>query len=164
MWVPPMRDDELAEASLATPLPHIANPAVQATHRRALQHAKSTVEAEEAHHLMEGLDWGRAAQELAGAVAFLRSVAQVGRVGVVGFCMGGRLVLMTALADENVGAAVAFYGQPLTPEEAPAVKAPVLGLYGGQDSGIPMDSVAAMQAALAGGSPAARLPSSPLPG
>ena len=46
--VPPMRDAELAEASLATPLPPIVNPAVQATHRRALQHAKSTVEAEEA--------------------------------------------------------------------------------------------------------------------
>ena len=39
-----------------------------------LYHGKSTVEAEEAHHLMEGLDWGRAAQELAGAVAHLRNV------------------------------------------------------------------------------------------
>ena len=46
--VPPPREAELAEASLATPLPPIVNPAVQAAHRRALQHAKSTVEAEEA--------------------------------------------------------------------------------------------------------------------
>ena len=76
-----------------------------------LYHGKSTVEAEEAHHLMEGLDWGRAAQELAGAVAHLRSVEGVGRVGVVGFCMGGALTVIAA-ADPGVDAYASFYGFP----------------------------------------------------
>ena len=76
-----------------------------------LYHGKSTVEAEEAHHLMEGLDWGRAAQELAGAVAYLRSVAGVSRVGVVGFCMGGALTVIAA-ADPGVDAYASFYGFP----------------------------------------------------
>jgi len=76
-----------------------------------LYHGKSTVEAEEAHHLMEGLDWGRAAQELAGAVAYLRSVAGVRRVGVVGFCMGGALTVIAA-ADPGVDAYASFYGFP----------------------------------------------------
>ncbi len=76
-----------------------------------LYHGKSTVEAEEAHHLMDGLDWGRAAQELAGAVAYLRDVAGVGRVGVVGFCMGGALTLIAA-ADPGVDAYASFYGFP----------------------------------------------------
>ena len=76
-----------------------------------LYHGKSTVEAEEAHHLMEGLDWGRAAQELAGAVAHLRAVEGVGRVGVVGFCMGGALTVIAA-ADPGVDAYASFYGFP----------------------------------------------------
>jgi len=76
-----------------------------------LYHGKSTVEAEEAHHLMEGLDWGRAAQELAGAVAYLRGVAGVSRVGVVGFCMGGALTVIAA-ADPDVDAYASFYGFP----------------------------------------------------
>lgn len=76
-----------------------------------LYHGKSTVEAEEAHHLMEGLDWGRAAAELAGAVAHLRAAEGASRVGVVGFCMGGALTLIAA-TDPDVDAWVSFYGFP----------------------------------------------------
>ena len=83
-----------------------------------LYHGKSTVEAEEAHHLMEGLDWGRAAQEIAGANAYLRSAVGVSRVGVVGFCMGGALTMIAATAP-GVDAYAAFYGFP------PAGAAPV---------------------------------------
>jgi carboxymethylenebutenolidase len=95
-----------------------------------LYHGKSTVEAEEAHHLMEGLDWGRASQELAGAVAHLRGVEGVGRVGVVGFCMGGALTVIAA-ADPGVDAYAAFYGFP--PEGAvalDAIEAPGLIFFG----------------------------------
>ena len=76
-----------------------------------LYHGQSTVEAEEAHHLMEGLDWGRAAAELSGAVAHLRAVEGVQRVGVVGFCMGGALTLIAA-TNPAVDAWVSFYGFP----------------------------------------------------
>ena len=73
------------------------------------------------------------------------------QAGVVGFCMGGGLALMTALADAgvgNVGAVAPFYGQPLSPEQAAQVQAPVLGLYGADDGGIPVSAVQAMQDAL----------------
>ncbi len=86
------------------------------------------------------------------------------RVGVTGFCWGGRIAWLYA-AHGPVKAAVAWYGRlvgnasALTPkhpvEIAPILKAPVLGLYGGQDGGIPLDTVDKMKAALAQGSAAA---------
>ena len=69
------------------------------------------------------------------------------KVGVVGFCMGGGLVLQTALAEEDMGAGVVFYGRPLSPEEAAQVKAPILGFFGAEDGGIPVEAVQAMHAA-----------------
>ena len=84
------------------------------------------------------------------------------RLGVTGFCMGGRWTWLYA-AHAPVRAAVAWYGrlvgeknamQPLHPLDlAATMRAPVLGLYGGKDSGIPLESVAAMKAALLAGSP-----------
>src|SRR5262245_5165210 len=47
-----------------------------------LYHGKATVEAEEASHLMQGLDWGQAANEMAGAVRYLREQEHCQRVGV----------------------------------------------------------------------------------
>jgi carboxymethylenebutenolidase len=89
----------------------------------------------------------------------------VARVGITGFCWGGRITWLYA-AHGPVKAAVAWYGRlvgdgsALTPQHpldmAPVLKAPVLGLYGGQDGGIPLDTVAKMKTALAGGSVAAR--------
>ncbi len=76
-----------------------------------LYHGKTTVEAEEARHLMQGLDWSRASQELGGAVAYLREVEKVTRVGVVGFCMGGALTMIAA-CQPGVDAYAAFYGFP----------------------------------------------------
>jgi dienelactone hydrolase len=83
-----------------------------------LYHGKSTLEAAEAQHLMEGLDWGRAAKEIAGAVRYLREVEGATRVGVTGFCMGGALTIIAA-TQPGVDAYAAFYGFP------PAGAAPV---------------------------------------
>ena len=95
-----------------------------------LYHGQSTVEAEEAHHLMEGLDWSRAAAELAGAVAHLRAAEGVSSVGVVGFCMGGALTLIQA-ADPGVDAYVAFYGfPPAGSAQLDAITAPGLLIFG----------------------------------
>ncbi len=76
-----------------------------------LFHGKSTVDEAEATHLMQGLDWGRAAQEIAGAVAHLREAEGCTRVGVVGFCMGGALTVIAA-TQAGVDAYAAFYGFP----------------------------------------------------
>ena len=95
-----------------------------------LYHGKSTLEAAEAQHLMEGLDWGRAAKEIAGAARYLREVEGATRVGVTGFCMGGALTVIAATHPE-VDAYVAFYGFP--PQGAAALEritAPGLLFFG----------------------------------
>ncbi|MEX8191227.1 dienelactone hydrolase family protein [Comamonas guangdongensis] len=87
------------------------------------------------------------------------------KLAITGFCWGGRIAWLYA-AHGPVKAGVAWYGrlqggkndlQPSHPIDLVAqLKAPVLGLYGGQDAGIPLQSVDAMKAALQTGSAAAR--------
>jgi len=82
----------------------------------------------------------------------------IGKLGITGFCWGGRIVWLYAAHNPHLKAGVAWYGKlvgqtdPLHPrypvDIAAGLKAPVLGLYGGQDQGITADSRAAMEAAL----------------
>lgn len=108
-------------------------------------------EPDEARKLVMELDMPEAVREIQSAIDFLLQQEYVSgdNAGIVGFCMGGRLVLMTAIESENLGAAVAFYGSPLEPAQAADVKAPLLGLYGSEDGGIPVDAVNTMGDALA---------------
>lgn len=81
------------------------------------------------------------------------------KVGITGFCWGGRITWLYAAHSKNVKAAVAWYGRlvgtasALTPQHplalAGSLHAPVLGLYGGQDGGIPLTSINEMKDALA---------------
>ena len=107
-------------------------------------------EPDEARKLVMELDMPAAVEEIDSAAEYLLSQDYVAgdKAGVVGFCMGGGLALRSALAGDMMGAAVAFYGQPLSAEEAAGMQTPVLGLYGEKDGGIPVDAVKAMQAAL----------------
>jgi carboxymethylenebutenolidase len=86
------------------------------------------------------------------------------RLGITGFCWGGRIVWLYAAHNPKLKAGVAWYGrlvgptnelQPKNPiDMAGSLKAPVLGLYGGKDQGIPLDSIEKMRAALkAAGNP-----------
>ncbi len=75
-----------------------------------IYHGKSTVDKEEAAHLMNGLDWQRAVQEISECVEYLRREG-CEHVGVVGFCMGGALACAVA-QHCKVDCAVAFYGTP----------------------------------------------------
>jgi carboxymethylenebutenolidase len=80
------------------------------------------------------------------------------KLGITGFCWGGRIVWLYAAHNSQLKAGVAWYGritgdhtelQPKYPLDIVAdLKAPVLGLYGGEDQGIPLDSVEKMRAAL----------------
>jgi len=89
----------------------------------------------------------------------------IDKAAVTGFCWGGRITWLYA-AHAPVKAAVAWYGQvmpssfdsrPLQPiTVVDKLKAPVLGLYGAADQGIPLDTLEKMKAALAGGSPTAK--------
>ena len=81
------------------------------------------------------------------------------RVGIIGFCRGGRTVWEYSAHSPTLKAGVAFYGSPVDPPNplwpksptqlAPDMKAPVLGLYGEADTGIPVATVEALKAALA---------------
>lgn len=115
-----------------------------------LYHGVVVSEPDEARKLVMELDMDEAVREIQHAIAFLLQQESVAgpRVGIVGFCMGGRLALRTALIEPNLGAVVAFYGTPLAPEEVSQVKAPILGLYGAEDTSIPVEQVRAMEAAL----------------
>jgi carboxymethylenebutenolidase len=85
----------------------------------------------------------------------------VDKLGITGFCWGGRITWMYSAHNPNVKAGVAWYGRllgesnPNTPRHpvdiAPALKVPVLGLYGAKDTGIPLETVEKMKAALARG-------------
>ena len=81
------------------------------------------------------------------------------KLGVTGFCWGGRQTWLYTAHNPNVKAGVAWYGRvvgektainPLHPVDvADKIKAPVLGLYGAKDTGIPVDSLDKLKAALA---------------
>jgi carboxymethylenebutenolidase len=58
------------------------------------------------------------------------------KYGIVGFCWGGGRSFLHAVHSPTLGASVVFYGVPPTAEQAAAIKAPVLGLYGGNDARI----------------------------
>ena len=97
--------------------------------------------------------------DLDSTVAWAKSQnGNTGRLGIIGFCRGGRTVWEYAAHNGTLKAGVAFYGtvvdpaNPLWPKSpmqlAPEMKAPVLGLYGGADTGIPVTQVEQMKAAL----------------
>lgn len=85
------------------------------------------------------------------AFAYLAEAQGAGRVAVLGWCFGGAMAQQAALAQPTDWAAtVIYYGRPVTDAGAWApVQGPVLGLFGGADTSIPADSVAALDAALA---------------
>lgn len=80
------------------------------------------------------------------------------RLGITGFCWGGRIVWLYAAHNPNLKAGVAWYGRIVSPPDAlhpknpidvaGSLKAPVLGLYGGADQGIPVETIDQMRAAV----------------
>lgn len=111
-----------------------------------LYHGVVTTEPDEARKQVMEMGMRDAVGEIRQAMAYLRAQDFVnGKVGVVGFCMGGGLTLQTAANDDTVGAAVAFYGTPLGQADASRVKAPVLSLLGSADR-IPASGYKAMHA------------------
>jgi len=90
----------------------------------------------------------------------------IARLGITGFCWGGRITWLYSARNAAVKAGIAWYGrlvgvktalQPAFPiDVAKVLHAPVLGLYGGADAGIPIESVEQMKAALATGNAASR--------
>lgn len=91
----------------------------------------------------------------------------IDKLGITGFCWGGRIVWLYCAYSPKVKAGVAWYGRlvgeskPLTPKYpidiAAELKVPVLGLYGGSDEGIPVSTVEQMRQALKSGNSGSEL-------
>lgn len=85
--------------------------------------------------------------------AFLRdtdaarqAVAEAGRVGVIGFCMGGTVAFLAATRLEGVAAASGFYGGRISAYADEAPRCPTQLHYGAEDAGVPMENVESVKA------------------
>lgn len=109
-----------------------------------LYRGKSTVEAEEAHHLMSALNFGDAAsQDIRGAVQYLKGRAA--KVGVTGFCMGGALTILSMTMVPEADAGVVWYGlPPLEFVDASKIKGPLMAHWATQDAAFAIANVDAL--------------------
>lgn len=109
-----------------------------------LYRGKVATTPDEAHELMRGVPPDRSKTDLLAASQYLRSQKGVdpGRVGAIGWCMGGGYALDLAINDPKLTAAVINYGHLATePDTLKQIQAGVLGIFGGQDRGISVADV-----------------------
>ncbi|KAI9016831.1 dienelactone hydrolase [Hyaloraphidium curvatum] len=101
-----------------------------------LYRGKVATEADEANHLMEGLDFPTAVEDIRKCAAYLRSKG-CRRVGITGFCMGGALTIAAAVhvGGQGIDAGACFYGIPPADFAPPAgIKCPLQYHFGDEDS------------------------------
>jgi carboxymethylenebutenolidase len=115
----------------------VANRLAEAGYRALipdLYRGKLALEANEAEHLMNGLDFADAAsQDIRAAVQYLKASGS-GRVGVTGFCMGGALTVLSSVFVQELDAAVIWYGYPpLEYVDADKIKVPLMGHWATED-------------------------------
>lgn len=109
-----------------------------------LYRGKVTSDPNEAHELSRGLPVDRAIADLRAAVKYLKSLANVisGKIGSIGWCMGGGYSLSLAVNEPALATSVIYYGRLITDKEKLGkITAPVLGFFGENDRGIPQSSV-----------------------
>ncbi len=119
-----------------------------------LYHGKVTKDPNEAGRLMGALSPDAALKDLNAAVDVLAAepTVKADRIGVTGFCMGGRYALLLAARNPTIKAAAAWYGVPV-PDEATLgqIKGEVLYIYGDQDAFVTKADVDRLAAALKAG-------------
>lgn len=98
-----------------------------------LYKGRVTENADEASHLMSGLDWtGAVEQDVRGAVKYIK--ANGGKAAVIGFCMGGALTIIASVKLPGLDAGVCFYGIPPTEVADPArIAVPLQCHFANQD-------------------------------
>ena len=116
---------------------NVANRLAKAGYRALvpdLYRGKLALEANEAEHLMNDLNFGDAAsQDIRGAVQYLKATGSA-KVAVTGFCMGGALTVLSAGLVPECDATVVWYGYPpLEYVDAPAIKKPMLAHWAFHD-------------------------------
>jgi carboxymethylenebutenolidase len=113
-----------------------------------LYHGKSAKSPNEAEKLMMAMNIDKAEKDLSAAIAYLKEHPgnSSGKVGVVGFCMGGALSLYSASKNRDVDASVVFYGgHPRVQPDLASLTAPILGLYAEKDGFVTVDVVKNLQ-------------------
>jgi carboxymethylenebutenolidase len=116
-----------------------------------LYRGKVATKSDEAHQYMAGLPEDRAVSDLKAAFDYLQQQKEIKKnaVGSIGFCMGGGYSLQLALNEPRLAACVMFYGRPVTDvEQLKKLTAPILGIFGAEDKGIPPEAVHQFEAAL----------------
>ena len=116
-----------------------------------LYRGKVATTADEAHELMRGVPDDRGIRDLEAAFAYLAARPDVkpGKIGSVGWCMGGGWSIKLAMSEPKLAACVVNYGSlPTEAASIAKIKAPVLGNFGADDRGITPDSVHAFDAAM----------------
>jgi len=116
-----------------------------------LYRGKVATTPDEAHEIMRGVPQDRAKQDLDAAFTYLKSQNNVkgDRIGSIGWCMGGGYSLDVALQQPQLAADVINYGHLAVDENSlKKINAPILGIFGGKDRGIPVDDVKRFQQAL----------------
>jgi carboxymethylenebutenolidase len=106
-----------------------------------LYRGKVALDANEAKHLLDGLNFGDAAgQDIRGAVQYLKKDSS--KVGVTGFCMGGALTVLSACNVPEMDAGVIWYGYPpLQYVDASKIKAPLMGHWAIHDQAFAISGV-----------------------
>jgi carboxymethylenebutenolidase len=100
---------------------------------------------------MKAVDATKAKATLAAAHEYLRAEPRItaSRRGVIGWCFGGAWSLQHAIAQSDLDAAVIYYGRLVDdPKELAKIRAPLLGVFGDRDRGIPPEAVAKFAAAV----------------
>ncbi len=116
-----------------------------------LYHGKVAATPDEAHELMRGVPNDRATTDLLAASSYLRAQKNVNpnKVGAIGWCMGGGYALDLALNDPKLAAVVINYGHLAAETDSlKKINAPVLGIFGAQDRGIPEPDVRKFESGL----------------
>lgn len=116
-----------------------------------LYHGKVATTPSEARKLMQSMPRDRAIRDLKAAYDFLAMMPNVskGKIGSVGWCMGGGYSLQLAIHQPRLAACVVNYGElPTNPAEIKKINAPVLGNFGADDRGIPPSAVHAFEKAM----------------
>ncbi len=113
-------------------------PAVFDRYKPNFECGYSPAEIEEARKIIPQIDWGAMMRDTAAAIGAVKSV---GKLGVVGFCMGGTVAFLAAAKFDGLAAAVGYYGGQIAKNADEKPKVPTLLHFGELDQSIPMTDV-----------------------
>jgi len=114
-----------------------------------MYHGQTASEPDGAGKLFMALNIEQAEKDLRGATKYLKDHSSTAKIGVVGYCMGGQLALLTATLDTSIGACVNFYGiHPNVKPDYRKLAGPVLGLYAEKDGFVNPDVARGVEAAI----------------